>query len=160
MTCVTSRRHPMQCSRKVGRVVDQLKPLMPRSYSKRLAGREGFSPGRLPTKSFLAVLTGRQPPSRYHGIRRHRATTSKSFLLVTSPMKPRKLVTHGCPIRCKAVTAHACPESLVLRTWSPGPACTSSNREMVVSEREDGRDGADEKAKDDVEAVMSKIEPT
>lgn len=75
-------------------------------------------------------------------------------------MEPRELVTHRCPFRGEAVTAHARPESLVLRPWSPGPACTSSNREVVVPEREDSRDGANEEAKDDVEAVMSKIEPT
>jgi hypothetical protein len=31
---------------------------------------------------------------------------------------------------------------------------------VVVPEREDSRDGANEEAKDDVEAVMAKIEPT
>ena len=42
---------------------------------------------------------------------------------------------------------------------APGPPGAAGNGQVVVAEGEDGRDGADEVAEDDVEAVVAVVPP-
>lgn len=59
----------------------------------------------------------------------------------------------------EAQAADASPEGAVVAARAPGPACAGHDGQVVVAEAVYGRDGADEEAKEDVEAVVTKVEP-
>lgn len=68
---------------------------------------------------------------------------------------------HVClPVSRVAQTAHTSPPSLVCRPRSPCPASTAHNRQVIPAEREEGTCGPDEEAKQNVEAVVPKVEPS
>ena len=73
------------------------------------------------------------------------------------------LVAAGIPallIGGVAVRADAGPEGLIAATRPPGPSGTSADRQVVVAEGEDGGDGADDEAEEDIEAVVPEVEPS
>lgn len=53
--------------------------------------------------------------------------------------------------------SNASPETPLPATGTPGPARAAADREVVESEREDGADGPDQVAEEDVEAVVPEV---
>lgn len=63
------------------------------------------------------------------------------------------------PVHGVAETAHPSPPRLIRTPWAPRPPRALRHGQMVPTEREKGADGAHQETKQDVEAVVPKVEP-
>jgi hypothetical protein len=89
-------------------------------------------------------LHRRRPPLRIIG--------QNSLLLIPSPVIP-------VPICSIAIRAHSRPKRLVAAPGSPAPSGTLADWEVIISEGKDCREDADQESKENVEAVVSEVEP-
>ena len=63
-------------------------------------------------------------------------------------------------VRRIAVGSDSSPEGLIRTSWPPCPSCAAANGQMIIPEGEPGRDGANEEAEENVEAVVSEVKPS